>query len=86
MKDVDLNEIARLSEGYSGSDIRDVCQAVQLRVVSELFESGRYLDKNAKPRPITMEDFKIVISQRKPSVTKEMIKAYELWAENFRAI
>ncbi len=86
MSDVDLNEIARLSEGYSGSDIRDVCQAVQLRVVSELFESGRYLDKNAKPRPITMEDFKIVISQRKPSITKEMIRAYELWAENFRAI
>jgi len=86
MKDVDLYELAKLSEGYSGSDIRDVCQAVQLRVVSELFESGKYLDKNAKPRPITMEDFRIVISQRKPSITKEMIKAYELWAESFKAI
>lgn len=86
MEGVDLREVARMSEGYSGSDIRDVCQAVQLRVVSELFESGKYLDKSAKPRPITMEDFKQVISQRKPSITQDMIKAYELWAESFKAL
>lgn len=86
MENVDLKELARISEGYSGSDIRDVCQAVQLIVVSELFESGKYLDKNSKPRPITMDDFKRVISQRKPSITQDMIKAYELWAENFKAI
>lgn len=86
MEGVDLREVARMSEGYSGSDIRDVCQAVQLRVVSELFESGKYLDKSAKPRPITMEDFKQVISQRKPSITQDMVKAYELWAESFKAL
>ncbi|MCS7098669.1 MAG: AAA family ATPase [Candidatus Methanomethyliaceae archaeon] len=86
MENVDLKELARISEGYSGSDIRDVCQAVQLVVVSELFESGKYLDKSSKPRPITMDDFKHVISQRRPSITQDMIKAYELWAENFKAI
>jgi len=85
MEGVDLNEVARLSEGYSGSDIRDICQAVQLRVVSELFESGRISDMKAKPRPITMDDFRYVISRRKPSITQEMIKAYEVWAENFKA-
>ncbi|MCX8170105.1 MAG: ATP-binding protein, partial [Candidatus Methanomethyliaceae archaeon] len=86
MENADLKELAKMSEGYSGSDIRDVCQAVQLIVVSELFESGKYLDKSAKPRPITMDDFKHVISQRKPSITQDMIKAYELWAENFKAM
>lgn len=85
MEEVDLNEVARVSEGYSGSDIRDICQAVQLRVVSELFESGRISDMRAKPRPITMDDFSHVISSRKPSITQEMIKAYEMWAENFKA-
>ncbi|MBC7113576.1 MAG: AAA family ATPase [Candidatus Methanomethyliales bacterium] len=85
MEGVDLNEVARLSEGYSGSDIRDICQAVQLRVVSELFESGRISDMKARPRPITMDDFRYVISRRKPSITQEMIKAYEVWAENFKA-
>ncbi|MEM2128413.1 MAG: AAA family ATPase [Candidatus Methanomethylicaceae archaeon] len=85
MEGVDLNEVARLSEGYSGSDIRDICQAVQLRVVSELFESGKISDMKARPRPITMDDFRYVISRRKPSITQEMIKAYEVWAENFKA-
>ncbi|MGQ9760187.1 MAG: AAA family ATPase [Candidatus Methanomethylicaceae archaeon] len=85
MEGVDLNEVARISEGYSGSDIRDVCQAIQLRVVSELFESGKISDMRVKPRPITMEDFKYVISRRKPSITQEMIRAYEVWAENFKA-
>lgn len=85
MEGVDLEEVARLSEGYSGSDIRDICQAVQLRVVSELFESGKISDMKARPRPITMDDFRYVISRRKPSITQEMIKAYEVWAENFKA-
>jgi len=82
---VDLKEIATLTEGYSGSDVRDIVQAVQLKVVSELFEAGLALDKAAKPRPIVLGDFKDIFERRKPSVTKDMIKAYEMWEENFRA-
>lgn len=83
---VDPREIATLTEGYSSSDIRDIVQAVQLKVVSELFEAGLALDKKAKPRPITIRDFKEILEKRKPSVTKDMIKAYEMWEENFRAV
>ncbi|MDI9644061.1 MAG: AAA family ATPase [Candidatus Verstraetearchaeota archaeon] len=85
MDGVDLGELSKMTEGYSGSDIRDIAQAVQLKVVSELFEAGLALDKARKPRPITMEDFKEILARRKPSVTKEMIRAYEMWEENFRA-
>jgi SpoVK/Ycf46/Vps4 family AAA+-type ATPase len=86
MEGVDLQEVARLSEGFSGSDIRDICQAVQLKVVSELFESGLIADMSSKPRPINMEDFSYVFGRRRPSVTQDMIKAYEMWAENFKAM
>lgn len=85
MEGVSVEELAKMTEGYSGSDIRDIAQAVQLKVVSELFEAGLALDKASKPRPIRMEDFKEVLARRKPSVTKEMIRAYEMWEENFRA-
>jgi SpoVK/Ycf46/Vps4 family AAA+-type ATPase len=37
-QDVDLHELARLSEGFSGSDIRDVCQSAQLSLIGEFFE------------------------------------------------
>ncbi len=83
--DVDLEKLGEMTEGFTGSDIRDICQSAQLCVVRELFESGKALDKNAQPRPITMEDFMNVIKKRKPSVTPEMVRAYIIWNEKFRA-
>lgn len=85
-EDVSLETLARLSEGYSGSDIKDICQAVQLRVVRELFESGRALDRETQPRPITLNDFKEVMRTRRPSVSSDMVRAYAAWAENFKAL
>src|SRR2546422_11647475 len=63
-EDVSLEELARVSEGYSGSDIKDICQAGQLRVVRELSESGRALDSSTQPRTITLTDFKNLIRNR----------------------
>jgi SpoVK/Ycf46/Vps4 family AAA+-type ATPase len=83
---VKLEDLARLSEGYTGSDIRDICQAVQIRVVSELFESGNALDKASQPRLITIQDFKEILRSRKPSISNDMIRAYESWSENFKAL
>ncbi|MGC8600206.1 MAG: AAA family ATPase [Nitrososphaeria archaeon] len=84
--DVKLEELAKLTEGYTGSDIKDIVQAVQLNVVRELFESGEALNPSSKPRPINMNDFKVVIKQRKPSVSSEMVMAYLKWSESFKAL
>ncbi len=84
--DVKLEELAKLTEGYTGSDIKDIVQAVQLNVVRELFESGEALNPISKPRPINMNDFKVVIKQRKPSVSSEMVMAYLKWSESFKAL
>ncbi|MEM2635152.1 MAG: AAA family ATPase [Nitrososphaerales archaeon] len=85
-ENVKVEELAKLTEGYTGSDIRDICQSVQIRVVAELFESGMALDKTSKPREITMNDFKEVLKFRKPSISKDMIRAYITWSENFKAL
>ena len=84
--DVDLRELARLSEGFSGSDIRDCCQAVHLRVIGELFESGQASNKQAQPRPITMGDFKQILEERKPSVSLDMVASYNRWFDAFKAL
>ena len=84
--DVDPATLARLSEGYSGSDIKDICQGVQLRVVRELFKSGNALDKESTPRPIDISDFKEIMRTRKPSVSPEMLRAYQQWTNNFSAL
>jgi SpoVK/Ycf46/Vps4 family AAA+-type ATPase len=84
--DVDLHELARLSEGFSGSDIRDVNQSAQLKLIGEFFESGQANDKMAKPRPLTMADFRQILEDRKPSVSLDMLDLYNRWFEAFKAL
>lgn len=81
-----LEDLSKMTEGYSGSDMRDICQAVQLRVVSELFDAFGAEDKETQPRAINVEDFREVLRNRRPSVSPDMLKAYSTWAENFKAV
>jgi SpoVK/Ycf46/Vps4 family AAA+-type ATPase len=83
---VDLDEFARLAAGFSGSDIRDICQSAHLRVIGELFESGKASDIHAKPRPLSTNDFKSILEDRKPSVSPRVISTYKEWSEAFKAL
>jgi AAA+ superfamily predicted ATPase len=85
-EDISVETLAKISDGYSGSDIKDICQGVQLRVVRELFQSGRALDKESQARPITMVDFKEVMKTRRPSVSPEAARAFLQWSNNFSAL
>ncbi|MCL5876361.1 MAG: AAA family ATPase [Candidatus Bathyarchaeota archaeon] len=84
--DVDLQELARLSEGFSGSDIRDVCQSAQLSLIGEFFETGQAMNKEAKPRALTMADFRQILEERKPSVSLDMLTSYNRWFDAFKAL
>ncbi len=83
---IDLDEFARLAAGFSGSDIRDICQSAHLRVIGELFDSGKASDKDAKPRPLSMKDFKGILADRNPSVSPRIISAYNEFSETFKAL
>ncbi len=80
--DVDLDRLAELMEGYSGSDIRDIVQAAYMRTIREYFERG----ESGEPRPVGMEDFMEVMKIRKPSVDKSLLRMYEDWYEKFKAL
>jgi SpoVK/Ycf46/Vps4 family AAA+-type ATPase len=79
-------DLAKLGEGYSASDIKDICQSAQLRVVNELFESGKAMEAQSNPRAINMTDFKEIFKIRKPSVSIDMIRAYMRWSDQFKAL
>jgi SpoVK/Ycf46/Vps4 family AAA+-type ATPase len=84
-------ELAKIFDGYSASDIKDVCQGVQLRVVNELFSHPSYHEPVAgenppQPRDLNMNDFKEIMTRRKPSVSMDMIRAYYKWSEQFKAL
>lgn len=84
--ELSIEDLAKMTDGYSGSDIRDICQSVQLRVVAELFDEADAENKDIQPRSIDLDDFREVLKLRKPSVSPEMLRAYANWAENFKAL
>lgn len=88
---VKSSELAKLADGYSASDIKDICQSAQLMVVNDLFHSAEFNEPvvgedKPQPRAITMSDFKEIITRRKPSVSMEMIRAYYKWSDQFKAL
>jgi SpoVK/Ycf46/Vps4 family AAA+-type ATPase len=84
-EDLEIEELANLTEGFSGSDIMDICQSVQLVVNSEFFESG-ILRSQMQPRAINMQDFLETIKRRKPSISQDSLNVYEKWFNNFKAL
>ena len=83
--------LAKHFDGYSASDIKDVCQGAQLQVVNELFKSPSFAEPvegqpPTQPREITMTDFRDIKHKRKPSVSVEMVRAYHKWSEQFGAL
>jgi len=81
-----IEDLAKLTDGYSGSDVKDICQSAQLRVVDELFQSGKGLDSDSNTRSITESDFREILKMRRPSVSVDMIRAYVRWSEQFKAL
>ncbi|MCD6508864.1 MAG: AAA family ATPase, partial [Thermoprotei archaeon] len=73
-KDVDLDKIVALTEGYSGADIAALCREAALVA---LREAGR-------PTKVTMKHFKEALKVVKPSLDPEEVKKYEKIAETFR--
>lgn len=84
-------DLAKIFDGYSASDIKDICQGAQLRIVNELFSNPSYHEPVAgetpsQPRELNMADFKELMTRRKPSVSMDMIRAYYKWSEQFKAL
>jgi hypothetical protein len=74
--DVSKDELVRMTDSYSGSDIRDILQSAQIKVVRELFQSQKITERS-RPRAISMEDIREILRRRRPSVSSEMLRFYD---------
>jgi SpoVK/Ycf46/Vps4 family AAA+-type ATPase len=84
-KDVDKEILVQKTAGYSGSDLRDIFQGAQTRVVREFFEENT-IKAQGQARSITMEDFNEILRKRKPSVSTQMLGLYDKWFETYKAL
>lgn len=82
-KDVDFAELAKLTVGYSGSDISVVCKESFLIPLREYQPEDLIKDKSLKPRLPNREDFLKALMRIKPSVAFEDLKRFEDWAKSF---
>jgi transitional endoplasmic reticulum ATPase len=70
-KDVDLEELVKRTENYSGADIEAVCREAAMNALRE----------NINAKEIKMKHFEQALEKVKPSLTKEIIEYYEQFAE-----
>jgi AAA family ATPase, CDC48 subfamily len=75
-KDVDLEELARRTEGYSGADLELLVREATFLALRE--------DINAKE--VSMRHFEEALKKVRPSVAPDMLKFYETWLEKARQL
>ena len=91
-KDVNLTLVAERLEGYTGSDIKEVCREA---VVTISHEQARLLDQGfvntredvtegslQRLRPVTVDDFENVLSKLKRSVSEKGRELARVWEWN----
>jgi len=70
--DVDLAEIAKETEYYTGADLEALVREAAMNVLRR---------NNMKPGKVTMEDFRAAMERVGPSLDKETVAFYELFAK-----
>ncbi len=76
LKEVEAEKLADKTEGYVGSDIEAVCREAAMLA----------LRKDIKSKQITMQHFNEALKLVRPSITKEIEKAYESLKDQFKAV
>ena len=82
---VDVNELARRTEGYVGADIEAVCREASMAATREFINSvdPDDIDDSVGNVRVTMDHFDHALSEVGPSVTDETKERYEEIEERF---
>ena len=75
--EVDFAALAENSEGYSGSDIMQVCKKADMITINEAW--GLCDDEPEDKRDISMDDFAAALQKVQPTTSAEDLRRYETW-------
>jgi len=94
-KDVNIDELVKLTDGYSGADIANVCrEAALMQMRRKLMKTGAKIDVMALANnpeklqeeleaPVDQADIKTAIKNISKSVAASDLKRYEEWTSEF---
>lgn len=78
----EYEEVARMTEGYSGSDLTALAKEAAMEPIREV--GDRLMDiKNETIRGVTFEDFKNALATTKKSVSQQSLKQFDDWSTEY---
>ncbi len=72
-QDVNLDQLASETNGYSGADIENICRKAVLAAIRQNLEASQ----------VTMTHFKTALTKTKPSITNEILSQFDQFASRF---
>ncbi|GMH17671.1 hypothetical protein Nepgr_019512 [Nepenthes gracilis] len=87
--DVDIDQVARRTEGYSGDDLTNVCRDASLngmrrKIAGKTRDEIKNMSKDEISNdPVAMCDFEEAVSKVQPSVSAADIERHEKWFAEF---
>ncbi|KAI0219255.1 Fidgetin-like protein 1 [Massospora cicadina] len=84
LTEADLDEIARLTHGYSGSDMDGLCREAALGPIRSIVNFSTVTAEEV--RPITRQDFQLALRQVRASVDPGELDLYLQWNSRFGSL
>ncbi|GAA0149530.1 non-motor microtubule binding protein [Lithospermum erythrorhizon] len=84
----DIDMICHITEGYSGSDMKNLVKDASMGPLREALRQGIEITKLEKEdmRPVTLKDFKDALQEVRPSVSANELGTYEAWNKQFGSL
>ncbi|CAL9197759.1 unnamed protein product [Musa hybrid cultivar] len=79
----DLERLANITDGYSGSDLQALCEEAAMMPIRELGPQHILTIKASQVRPLRYEDFQKAMVVIRPSLRKSKWEELERWNEEF---
>ncbi|TNN19104.1 Transitional endoplasmic reticulum ATPase isoform 1 [Schistosoma japonicum] len=95
-KDVDINFLAKVTHGFSGADLTEICQRACKQAIREAIEAEIRAESEKKNKPNAMEDeddpvpeitrrhFEEAMRFARRSVTENDVRKYEMFAQTLQ--
>ncbi|KAK5802634.1 Fidgetin-like protein 1 [Gossypium arboreum] len=88
LSEEDISAICRLTEGYSGSDMKNLVKDASMGPLREALRQGIEITQLKKEdmRPVTLQDFENALQEVRPSVSMNELGTYEEWNKQFGSL
>ncbi|KAF2316425.1 hypothetical protein GH714_041766 [Hevea brasiliensis] len=84
----EIDNICNLTEGYSGSDMKNLVKDASMGPLREALKQGIEITKLKKEdmRPVTLQDFEKALQEVRPSVSSSELGTYDQWNKQFGSL